>query len=84
MTTPELLFLVWLRRGICKSHSPSLYSGKSPVGYDLCIVWCSVGLSRNCKGGLIELEGPFCRGKKEKDMEVYPVVHFLDSLEGKK
>ena len=50
----------------------------------LCFVWCSVGLSRNYKGGLIELEGPFCRGKKEKDMEVYPVVHFLDSLEGKK
>ncbi|RVW31012.1 Retrovirus-related Pol polyprotein from transposon TNT 1-94 [Vitis vinifera] len=43
-----------------------------------------VGLSRNCKGGLIELEGPFCRGKKEKDMEVYLVVHLLDSLEGKK
>ena len=54
------------------------------MGYDLCFVWCSVGLSRNCKGGLIELEGPFCRGKKEKDMEIYPVVHFLDSLEGKK
>ena len=43
-----------------------------------------MGISRNRKGGLIEAEGPFCREKKEKDMEVYTVVHFLDSLEGKK
>ena len=43
-----------------------------------------MGLSRNCKGGTIKLEGPFCREKKEKDMEVDTVVDFLDSLEGKK
>ena len=78
------MFLVWLRRGNCKSHPHTLYSGKSPVGYDMCFGWCSVGLSRNCKGGLIKLEGPFCREKKEKDMEVYTVVHLLDSFEGKK
>ena len=43
-----------------------------------------MGFSRNCKRGLIEAKGPFCRENKEKDMEVDPVVHFLDALEGKK
>ena len=33
---------------------------------------------------IAELEGPFCGEEKEKDLEVYSVVHFLDSLEGEK
>ena len=51
------------------------------MGNRLRFVWCSMGLSKNCKGGIIELKGPFCREKKENDLEIHLVVHFLDGLE---
>ena len=35
----------------------------------------------NCKGGFIELEGRLCGEKKEKDLEIHSIVHFLDGLE---
>ena len=40
-----------------------------------------MGLSRNCKRDLNLLEGPFCGKEKENDMEIHPVVYFLDGLE---
>ena len=43
-----------------------------------------MGLSKNCKGRLNLLEGPFCGEEKEKDMEIHPVVYFLDDLEGER
>ena len=33
---------------------------------------------------LLSWRGPFVGKKKEKDMEVYPIIHFLDALKGKK
>ena len=42
-----------------------------------------MGLSRNCKGGPIELERFFCGEKKEKNLEIHPVMYFLDGLERK-
>ena len=30
------------------------------------------------------MEGPFCGEKEEKDLELHPVVYFLDGMEGKK
>ena len=48
------------------------------------VIKCAVGLSRNRKGGLNWLEGPFCGKEKEKDMEIHTVVYFLDGLEGEK
>ena len=58
--------------------------GQGAVGSCPSFVWCPLGFSRNCKEGLTELEGPFCGEEKEKDLEVYSVVHFWDSLEGEK
>ena len=52
------------------------------MGYRPWVIRCSVGLSRNCKGGLNLLEGPFCGEEKEKNMEIHLVVYFLDDLEG--
>ena len=41
-----------------------------------------MGFPRNCKGGVNLLEGPFCGKKKEKNLEIHTIVHFLDGLEG--
>ena len=43
----------------------------------------SVGVPRVGEGGVIQLEGPLCREKEEKNLEFYPVVYFLDGMEGK-
>ena len=73
---------MWVWKRNCKSYSYTLYSGQSPVGYRPWVIRCSVDLSKNCKGGLNLLEGPFWGEEKEKEMEIHPVVYFLDGLEG--
>ncbi|RVW48992.1 hypothetical protein CK203_080959 [Vitis vinifera] len=58
--------------------------GQGPLGDRLCLVWGSMGVSRDRQRGVIWLEGPFCGEKEEKDLELHPVVYFLDGMEGKK
>ena len=77
------MFFVWLWRRECKSHSFTLYSGKGLMGNYFCPCGGSVGVPRVGEGGIIQLEGPLCGEKEEKNLEFYPVVYFLDGMEGK-
>ena len=54
------------------------------MGNRFCPRGGSVGVPRVSEGGVIQLEGSLCGGKKEKNLEFYPVVYFLDGMEGKK
>ena len=52
--------------------------------YRFCPCGGSMGVPRVGEGGFIQLEGPLCGEKEEKNVEFYPVVYFLDGMEGKK
>ncbi|RVW46009.1 LINE-1 reverse transcriptase-like [Vitis vinifera] len=66
----------WEVWGECKSHSSSLYGGKGLMGYRFCPCGGSLGVPRAGEGGFIQLEGPLCGEKKEKNLEFYLVVYF--------
>ena len=53
------------------------------MGNRLCPYWGSVGVPRINERGVIQLERSLCGEKKEKNLEFYPVVYFLDGMEGK-
>ena len=54
------------------------------MGYRFCPCGGSLGVPRAGEGGFIQLEGPLCGEKKEKNLEFYPVMYFLDGMEEKK
>ena len=58
-------------------HNPTNKNSFCPCGG-------SLGVPRDGEGGFIQLEGPLCGEKEEKSLEFYPVVYFLDGMEGKK
>ena len=53
------------------------------MGNYFCPSGDSVGAPRDGEGGVIQLEGPLCGEKEEKNLEFYTVVYFLDGMEGK-
>ena len=53
------------------------------MGNYFCPCGGSVGVPRVGEGGVIQLEGPLCGEKEEKKLKFYPVVYFLDGMEGK-
>ncbi|RVW88955.1 hypothetical protein CK203_029438 [Vitis vinifera] len=42
-----------------------------------------LGVPRVSEGGVIQFEGSLCGKKRKKNLEFYPVVYFLDGMEGK-
>ena len=53
------------------------------MGNRFCPCGGSVGVHRVSERGVIQLEGSLCGEKEEKNLEFYPVVYFLDGMEGK-
>ena len=43
--------------------------------------WLLLGLSKNCQGCSLQLEGLFCWTKEKKDLEICSTLHLLDCLE---